>query len=268
MNFYPFHIGDYAAHTKHLSLIEDLAYRRLLDLYYTSEKPLPEDPKRVARLIGMRDHLQEVSDVLSDFFTISEQGHINKRCDDEILKYQGKAARAIKANESRYKSKNPIKSDVNSDTNSDVNSDALHIPTNNQEPITNNQIKEKKASPSKSPGKPDTVAPENWEAWLQVRKAKKAPLTNLAMKATQREADKAGITLDDAIRISAEKNWINFNSTWNWNDQPTQTETFYQADQRAKRKQWEQMTGRQWPTETPQVIDMGTVDADFLRIEQ
>jgi uncharacterized protein YdaU (DUF1376 family) len=84
MNFYSFHIGDYAAHTKHLSLLEDLAYRRMIDLYYTNEKPLFLEPERVARLIGMRDHIQEVSDVLSDFFIKTDDGFINKRCDEEI----------------------------------------------------------------------------------------------------------------------------------------------------------------------------------------
>jgi uncharacterized protein YdaU (DUF1376 family) len=41
VNYYPFHIGDYASATRHLSWDEDCAYRRLLDAYYTSEKPLP-----------------------------------------------------------------------------------------------------------------------------------------------------------------------------------------------------------------------------------
>ena len=41
MNYYPFHIGDYLSATRHLSWEEDCAYRRLLDVYYTSEKPLP-----------------------------------------------------------------------------------------------------------------------------------------------------------------------------------------------------------------------------------
>ena len=34
MIYYPFHIGDYIAHTAHLDPIEDCAYRRLLDAYY------------------------------------------------------------------------------------------------------------------------------------------------------------------------------------------------------------------------------------------
>ena len=37
MNYYPFHLGDYAARTAHLEPMEDLAYRRLLDLYYLGE---------------------------------------------------------------------------------------------------------------------------------------------------------------------------------------------------------------------------------------
>jgi uncharacterized protein YdaU (DUF1376 family) len=143
MNFYPFHVGDYAAHTKHLSLMEDLAYRRLLDYYYLSEGELPTDPVKVARLIGMREYVKEVSDVLSDFFLISDQGYKNKRCDAEIFKYREKADRAVKANKSRWKSDSDLKSDttsyVKSDMKSDLKSDADHIPTKNQEPRTINQ---------------------------------------------------------------------------------------------------------------------------------
>ena len=40
MNYYPFHIGDYLSATRHLSWEEDAAYRRLLDTYYTTEKPV------------------------------------------------------------------------------------------------------------------------------------------------------------------------------------------------------------------------------------
>ena len=50
MNYYPFHIGDYATATRHLSWDEDMAYRRLLDVYYTTEKPLPNDLRSVWRL--------------------------------------------------------------------------------------------------------------------------------------------------------------------------------------------------------------------------
>jgi uncharacterized protein YdaU (DUF1376 family) len=138
MNFYPFHLGDYAAHTRHLSLMEDLAYRRMLDLYYTSEAPLPSDPAKVARLIGMRDYMQEVTDVLSEFFVKSDAGHTSARCEREIEAYRAKAERAKSANKARWTPKQTddgSKSDVKSDVKSDLKSDADQVPTNNQEPL-------------------------------------------------------------------------------------------------------------------------------------
>ena len=136
MNYYPFHLGDYAAHTKHLGLLEDLAYSRMIDLYYTTEKPLSNDPENVARLIGMREHSTIVTEVLSDFFLKSEDGYRNKRCDSEIEKYKAKADRARSANYERWKSKTHLKSE------------SFQIPTNNQEPITKINVKGKKSIPT------------------------------------------------------------------------------------------------------------------------
>lgn len=100
MNYYPFHIGDYAVHTRHLSLIEDLAYRRLLDLYYTREAALPVEPAQVARLLGMRDHVAEVEAVLGEFFALGPAGWTHARCDTEIAK-ASRAAETARANGSK-----------------------------------------------------------------------------------------------------------------------------------------------------------------------
>jgi hypothetical protein len=54
MRFYPFHVGDYLSHTRHLSLLEDLAYRRMLDAYYLHEQALVGTPAEIARAIGLR----------------------------------------------------------------------------------------------------------------------------------------------------------------------------------------------------------------------
>lgn len=84
MKLYRFHLGDYSAHTKHLTLLEDLAYRRMLDLYYTQEAPLPAESKKIARLIGMADHLDLVESVLTEFFKDTPEGWRNDRCEEEI----------------------------------------------------------------------------------------------------------------------------------------------------------------------------------------
>ena len=86
MIWYKFHLGDYITHTTHLSDAEDLAYRRLLDLYYISEKQIPLNAELVSRKI--RIDLDITESVLGEFFERTETGYFNHRCDAEIAKYQ------------------------------------------------------------------------------------------------------------------------------------------------------------------------------------
>jgi len=74
MHYYQFNIGDYVSHTRHLSPIEDIAYRRLLDAYYLSERPLNSGLAAVARQIGLKEHESEVHEVLQEFFKLTEDG--------------------------------------------------------------------------------------------------------------------------------------------------------------------------------------------------
>ena len=86
MNFYSFHIGDYARDTKHLSWDEDMAYRRMMDAYYAHEVPLPLDRKQVYRLISAKSTRQQaaVNVILSEFFVETSQGFTNSRCEEEL----------------------------------------------------------------------------------------------------------------------------------------------------------------------------------------
>jgi len=95
MHFYKFHINDYAVQTRHLTNIEDLCFRRLLDLYYTNEKPLKLDHKWLAKKVQVNEKVVEV--ILEDFFTKTSEGWINRRADGEIAEYHGYISRqAIK----------------------------------------------------------------------------------------------------------------------------------------------------------------------------
>ena len=94
MNYFPFHIGDYSAHTAHLELMEDLAYRRMLDVYYLREEPLACDPEDVARLIRMKANVADVEAVLREFFFLTDEGWRHERCDEEIERMQDKQAKA------------------------------------------------------------------------------------------------------------------------------------------------------------------------------
>ena len=93
MNYYKRHLGDYARDTAHLSMAEDGAYNRMLDLYYASERPLPADKKDLYRKLRARSKVeQEAVDVcLQDFFSLQDDGYHNTRCDEEIAAMHDKA---------------------------------------------------------------------------------------------------------------------------------------------------------------------------------
>jgi uncharacterized protein YdaU (DUF1376 family) len=99
MNFYPHHIGDYLTATAHLSWLEDCAYRRLLDVYYSREQRIPVDISKACRLVraASKDEKSAVDTVLNEFFTHTESGWLHGRCEEEIEKARVAAVRS-KAN--------------------------------------------------------------------------------------------------------------------------------------------------------------------------
>lgn len=88
MHYFKFNIGEYASHTRHLSPLEDIAYRRLLDLAYTSELPLIKDIRQLTRLINMREHEIEVQDILREFFFKTDEGWLNNRVIKEMADFK------------------------------------------------------------------------------------------------------------------------------------------------------------------------------------
>lgn len=93
MNYYEHHLGDYLRDTAHLSMLEDGAYRRLLDAYYIKERPLPHSPKEVYRLVRAASKLERdaVQTVLTEFFEETREGWRQRRCDAEINRFNEKA---------------------------------------------------------------------------------------------------------------------------------------------------------------------------------
>jgi len=89
MHYYQFSIGDYRAATAHLSNDEDLAYRRLLDMYYDTEQKIPLDTQWVAR--RLRVDTKTVNAVLSDMFVKHDDGWFHSRCQEVIEHYHAMA---------------------------------------------------------------------------------------------------------------------------------------------------------------------------------
>jgi uncharacterized protein YdaU (DUF1376 family) len=198
MHYYQLNIGDYKSHTNHLDLLEDLAYRRLLDLYYLHERPLNSGIAAVARQIGMREHEDKVKLILEEFFHMSEDGWINARADREIKHFHSKIEQASRAGKASAQRRSNARS-------TDVQ------PNNKQETINNNQDIKNTATVVATP---DGVSPEVWSQFVKQRKTKKAQITDLVMAGIQREADKAGYTLEKALTEVVVRNWTSFKAEW------------------------------------------------------
>jgi len=203
MNFYPFHIGDYISHTHHLTDAEDLAYRRMIDLYYQREKGFLS-AEWVARKIKSTPEI--VKGLLEEFFDFNDElgFWLNPRADEEIAKYHaiqegGRKGAAIRWNKG-----------------SDNPPIAPPMQTKNQEPITINHKPIKNITP------PEGVNMGLWEDYLKVRKAAKKPLTETALKGLIREAEKAKISLSDALQTCCERSWVGFKAEWVLKPQTTQ----------------------------------------------
>ena len=106
MNYYEHHIGDYAEATAHLTFIEDATYSRLIRKYYATEKPLPMDVKFVQRLINARSKEEKnaVISVLNEFFTLTDDGWRQDRCDHEIARFKDRQIKARRSAEGRWQS--------------------------------------------------------------------------------------------------------------------------------------------------------------------
>lgn len=103
MHYYQRHLGDYSTATPHLSLTEHGAYTKLLDYYYSTEHPIPDD--RCERIAGAFDpHERDaVRAVLQQFFTLTDAGWANDRADSEIAAYRAKSLKAKESAEARWK---------------------------------------------------------------------------------------------------------------------------------------------------------------------
>ena len=138
MNYYPFHLGDYVSHTGHLEPMEDLAYRRMLDLYYRTEKPLPREIEQIARLIRMKGYEQSIEQVVDEFFEDCSEGWFHARCDAEIVKMQDKQAKAKASADASVKARQ-----ANAQRTPNKRSTDVQLPTPSPTPLpTPNLIEE------------------------------------------------------------------------------------------------------------------------------
>ena len=147
MHYYPHHIGDFNARTRHLSRLERSIYRDLIELYYETEAPISIDLERVARRIVATSQEERAAmvDVLNEFFTPGPEGWSHKRCEEELAKYRRMSAGGKAGAEQRWSKGKPAQPDAppiappcppHSPPSGEGNGEAMggRMPTKNQEP--------------------------------------------------------------------------------------------------------------------------------------
>lgn len=76
---------------------------------------------------------------------------------------------------------------------------------------------------------PDGVLSQTWADFLILRKAKKSPMTETALNQLEREAKKAGMSLQTVLETCCQRGWAGFKADWLNNG-----ETAYQKSMREK----------------------------------
>ena len=230
MNYYERHIGDYLKATAHLSLLEHGIYSRLLDVYYAREAAIPED--QVARLVGARtdDEKEALAIVLKEFFVLDGGKWMQARCDRELERYADKQAKAKNSADARWNAvRNKSEGNANAiQTHSEGNAPQSPV-TSNQTPVT---IEDKKTR-AEALKCPSDVEKQVWDDFLNIRRAKKSPVTNTALAGIQREADIAGVTLETALKTCCERGWVGFKAEW-LASKTDAVETVYQKSMRLR----------------------------------
>jgi uncharacterized protein YdaU (DUF1376 family) len=194
MYYYKFNIADWHLATSHLSLEEEAIYFRLINYYYDTEKPIPEETQSVIRRLRLGSYSEIVGIILKEFFTLESNGWHHKRCDDEISQYHDKA----EVNQvNGKKGGRPKKTQSVTKDNPDITL------TKNHKPLTINQDIT-----------PVGVSDSVFKDYLKIRKAQKKPWTPTAQKLMENEAKKANISLQDAMELCCARGWIGFKAEW------------------------------------------------------
>ena len=83
------------------------------------------------------------------------------------------------------------------------------IPETERETETKTETKK-----TKTIAPPFGVTESVWQDWLQLRKAKKAAVTQTAVDGIEREARKAGVSLQVALETCCARGWTGFKAEW------------------------------------------------------
>jgi uncharacterized protein YdaU (DUF1376 family) len=237
MHYYKRNIGDYSKKAGRLTMLQHGAYTLLLDACYDRERFPTLEQAIEWTWASSEEEVDAVKFVLGRFFQLDKDNqYVQVRILEELLAYHKNAdtnKRIALEREAKRKEKRTNRVQT------------VDEPPPNHKPLTTNQLDIKRTS---APLCPEGVSEQVWKDYLSVRRAKKSPLTETALKAIEKEAGKAGWSLEKALSECAARGWVGFKAEWV--DKLSNPKlSFAERDELLKRKRWEEMTGRDFPEE-------------------
>jgi len=219
VHYYKKNIGDYAKKAGRLTMLQHGAYTLLLDSCYDRERfPTLQEAIEWA-WASTEAEIEAVKFVLSRFFTLDKDGcYVQDRILQELLEYHAKSdtnKRIAIERETKRKEKNTNREQF------------VNESPPNHKPITNNH----KPKNTNTVAPPDGVTDSVWQDFKTLRKVKKAPITNAALDGIQREAAKAGWSVESALKECCTRGWVGFKAEWVAKTAPDKPQ--YDPDSRA-----------------------------------
>jgi uncharacterized protein YdaU (DUF1376 family) len=191
MHYYKRNLGDYAKKAGRLTMLQHGAYTLLIDSCYDREIFPTLDQALEWTWASTEAEVEAVKFVLTRFFTLDKEGcYVQDRILQELLHYHKNAdtnKRIADEREARRreKSTNRVPS--------------VNEATPNQEPLTTNHKPKRESATVVAC--PSDVDQQIWNDWKQLRKAKKAPVTETVVKGARKEAAKANMAFSDFLSV-------------------------------------------------------------------
>ena len=209
MHYYKRNLGDYAKKAGRLSMLQHGSYTLLIDACYDREQFPTLEEAIEWTWASTTEEIEAVTFVLRKFFDLEDGVFIQKRIQEEITEYHGKAVTNKRIAEERERKRRESLTDR--DEKSTNRAPVVNEAPPNHEPITNNQEpKEEKTPAAPAFVLPDWIPAETWAAYCKVRTGKKAKNEPHALGLIVKDLEKfrqAGHDPVDCLNNSIKSGW-------------------------------------------------------------
>ena len=233
----PLYVADYLSATSRLTTEQHGAYLLLLMDYWKNGAP-PDNDAVLAQITRLTpDAWSNARSMLQGFFQVSAGHWVQTRVESEMQK----------ANHNKQSNSKRGKAGANARWNKkDAPSMLQAMPeqcsADGTSPSPSPSSSSKPSTTKKTIAPPFGVTESVWQDWIKLRKEKKAAVTQTAIDGIEREAKKAGVSLQLALETCCARGWTGFKA--DWLKEKAEAKSFAEKDYDFKRARWEAMTGR------------------------